>query len=64
MNEREKAFMEDLRAVCRKHAVQLDDFDDYDSDDRYTGTDWWFQNYLKGEEVIYLSIHDVQKHLY
>ena len=64
MNEREKAFMEELRILCNKYGVDLDDYDGYDGEERFTGTDWYFQNHEKGEDRIYLSIHSVQGCLY
>ena len=39
MTERENAFMEELSALCDKYGVDLDDYDGYDGEERFTGTD-------------------------
>lgn len=66
MNEKTKVFLDELKALCQKHDVIIDEEDHYDSTEQYTGTDYHFMGAFDEKEenyLIWLGIKDVLEYI-
>lgn len=61
MNAQEKHFIEDLKAICKKHDVCLKSSEDYDSNENCGGTHYTFVG--NGNTPVYLDLEDVEDEL-
>ena len=54
LNDTEQKFIEEIQQLFEKYNVKLVDYDNYDGEENFSGTDY----YLKGEDI-YLDIESI-----
>ena len=54
----EMEFLDAIEQVMDRFNVQLFDYDNFDDEDSYTGTDFTFEN-KKGYPKIYLNVREI-----
>lgn len=60
MNPETEAFLKELKELCKKHDVFLDEADDYDGREEYRGTSYTFMGAHDGEVYkIWLELKDI-----
>lgn len=65
MNIETEEFIKDLKALCSKHDIMLDESDEYNGVDEYCGTSYTFMGKKddEGTYKIYLDMVDVAKYI-
>jgi hypothetical protein len=58
-NETEKEFLKELKALFEKYAITIDDYDNYDGDENYCGTEF----VLHGKDNIIVNLKDLDSAL-
>ena len=55
-NETEKEFLKELKALFEKYSITLDDYDNYDGDENFCGTEFT----LHGKDNIFIDLKDLE----
>jgi hypothetical protein len=57
-----KKFIEELRALMNKYHVEIEEYTQYDGEERYCGSEWYFEGKDYGEpKNISVSISGLKK---